>query len=164
MILGSIQPSYLSWLPFYKRVVESDIFVLLDDVKFSKNSFHNKTKINTRNGVALLTVPILYTGNSRKNINEIEIDYSKNWQKKHWMTIHQNYANSAFFSEFSEDLKNILYHKWPNLGSLNIEIVNMFLKYFNHCNIPYKSSDLNLKETGNEKLIKICQHFGASSF
>jgi hypothetical protein len=40
------------------------VFVYLDDVEYSKNSFHNRNYIKTPNGKELLTVPINYKGNA----------------------------------------------------------------------------------------------------
>ena len=37
MILSCVQPSYLAWIPFFKRMIEGDIFVYLDDVQYEKN-------------------------------------------------------------------------------------------------------------------------------
>ena len=42
------QPAFLPWLNYFKRIAEVDIFVLLDDVQFEKNSFINRTKINNQ--------------------------------------------------------------------------------------------------------------------
>ena len=54
MKLGCVQPGYLPWIPFFKRIQQSDIFVYLDDVEFSKNNFHNRNRIRTPNGEVLL--------------------------------------------------------------------------------------------------------------
>ena len=87
-VLGAVQPSYIPWLPFFKRILLSDYFVLLDDVEYSKNTNQNRNSIKGPNSKILLTVPIHYQ--NKKNINEIEIDNSKNWKKKHWNSISQN--------------------------------------------------------------------------
>ena len=74
------QPGYLPWLGFFKKVMNSDVFVFFDDVSFVKNTFYNRNYIKTRTGPLLLTVPVI----SRDDplfIN-VEIDNSKNWSKK----------------------------------------------------------------------------------
>ena len=73
MILSCVQPSYLAWIPFFKRIRSGDIFVYLDDVEYSKNSFHNRNYIKGPQGEILLTVPVKYKGYSHKYISQIQI-------------------------------------------------------------------------------------------
>ena len=60
-ILSCLQPTYLPWIPFFERVILSDIFIILDDVEFSKNSNHNRNSIKTNSKQLLLTVPVKYS-------------------------------------------------------------------------------------------------------
>ena len=96
--VGCLQPSYLPWIPFFKRLINCDYFVILDDVDFSKNSSHNRNYISNNDTKNLLTVPVYYK--SKCPINQIKIDNSKNWKKKHYKSILQAYINSKFFHSF----------------------------------------------------------------
>ena len=80
-VLSCVQPTYLSWIPLFKRMAEGDIFVYLDDVEYSKNSFHNRNYIKGPQGKILLTVPVKYKGYSHKYISQIQIHDKINWQK-----------------------------------------------------------------------------------
>ena len=44
--VGCVQPSYMPWFPFFKRFINCDYFVILDDVDYSKNSNQNRNYIN----------------------------------------------------------------------------------------------------------------------
>lgn len=165
VILGSVQPSYLPWIPFFQRMISSDIFVYLDDVEFSKNSPHNKNKIKTPNGPISLTVPIKYSGNSSKKIHEIPIENVYPWQKKHWRSIEMNYSKSTYYKEFGEILYNEIYSKeWVFLGDLNISIIEIIKKYLSISTPCIPSSSLNINLNNNEKLVEICKKVGADSF
>ena len=160
--VGCLQPTYLPWIPFFKRLKNRDYFVLLDDVNFSKNSNHNRNYIKIKNTKNLLTVPIHYK--SKTPINQIQIDNSKNWKKKHYKSIFQAYSKSEFFSDIEYELKNIYKKDWNLLFNLNLEIINFFNEYLNLKNKIFISSNLQIKGTGNEKLINICKHFDAKYF
>src|SRR5687767_1847071 len=95
--IGIVQPTYLPWLPFFERMARSDEFVYLDDVQYSKNSFHNRNAIKGQDGRVLLTVPVLHTGHSGALINEIRIDNRSKWGLKHWRTVQANYARAPFY-------------------------------------------------------------------
>ena len=99
MILSCVQPSYLAWIPLFKRMISGDIFVYLDDVEYSKNSFHNRNYIKSFQGKVLLTVPVKYKGNANKYISEMPINNDFPWAKKHWRSIEMNYNKAPYFSE-----------------------------------------------------------------
>ena len=111
----------------------------------------------------LLTVPVNFENNNQK-INEIKIDYSKNWRRKHWMSICQSYAKSKYFNDFSEGLEMIYKKKFDKLINLNLEIIYFFLDYFRIEKKIYLSSDIKINGTGNEKLINLCKYFEADNF
>ena len=39
------QPNYLPWLGYFYKIANSDVFVFLDDVQFSKNSYTNRVQV-----------------------------------------------------------------------------------------------------------------------
>jgi hypothetical protein len=166
MKLGAIQPSYLSWIPFFQRMVISDIFVYLDDVEYSKNSFHNRNRIRSKKEDILLTVPVKYSGNSTAFIGEIQyVDEKLNkWKKKHWDSIFQCYSKSPFFHEFADKYKEIHFSEWDSLASYNIAIIELFKNYIGISTPCVRSSEYPTTLTNNEKLIELCQKLGANEF
>ena len=73
-VLSCLQPTYIPWIPFFERIIESDVFIILDDVEYSKNSNHNRNCIKNNSKKLLLTVPINYK--SHTMIKDIKIDRS----------------------------------------------------------------------------------------
>jgi len=43
------QPEYIPWVNFFLRLKNCDIFVILDDVQFSRRSFQNRNVIINNN-------------------------------------------------------------------------------------------------------------------
>ena len=161
-ILSCLQPTYLPWLPFFERMIISDIFVILDDVEFSKNSNHNRNYIKNKKGKLLLTVPVKYK--NRVLIKDIQIDNSKNWRKKHWETINQSYGKLKEFKKIQPELIKIYEREWFFLAQLNVEIIRFFARYFKIKSKIYLSSDLDTEGKSNQKLINICKYFSADTF
>lgn len=165
LTLSCVQPSYLAWIPLFKRMEYGDVFVYLDDVEYSKNSSHNRNNIKTTNGKTLLTVPIMYKGNSSKFINEIPINNDLPWAKKHLRTIELNYIKSPFYSEVKENILNDIYgNEWKTLGDLNISFIEKIRKYLKINCKTYRSSELEIHSTGNQKLVDLCKLFNANRF
>ena len=40
------QPNFLPWYPFFQKIQEVDVFVILKECQFEKNNFQNRVNIN----------------------------------------------------------------------------------------------------------------------
>ena len=52
------QPGYFPNIGFFKKIQSSHMFVFLNDVQFSKDSFDNRNQIKTKNNSEWITVPL----------------------------------------------------------------------------------------------------------
>ena len=76
MIVAIHQPNYIPWLGFFYKIAKSDIFIFLDDVQYTKNSFINRNKIKTSQGSIWLTLPVRNKGRFGQLIREVELNES----------------------------------------------------------------------------------------
>src|SRR5258707_15581263 len=53
-----LQSCYIPWKGYFDIIAKVDVFVVYDDVKYSKNHWHNRNLIKTQHGLKWLTVPI----------------------------------------------------------------------------------------------------------
>ena len=111
-VIGIHQPGYLPWLGFFKKMLNSDIFVYFDDVSFVKNNYYNRNLIRTNAGPLQLTIPIRMDEESK--INDVKIDPTKNWQLKHKKSLLHNYSKAKYFSNYSDFIEE-LYEKKPEM-------------------------------------------------
>ena len=107
MIVSIHQPMYIPWFGYFNKIASSDIFVILDDVEYSKNDWFNRNKIKTPTGELWLTVPVIYKKNSVSLIKNIPIDSNQSWNKKHLNSIKQNYSKASFYSEYIKIFEEI---------------------------------------------------------
>lgn len=156
------QPGYLPWLGFFKKVQSSDIFVFLDDVQFEKNGWHNRNKIFSGEDSMWLTVPVHVKFGM--NLNEVRIDYSSNWIKKHEKSIEMNYGKSSFFDKYWSDFKKIYEKKHEFLINLNMEIIKKSIEILNIKTETILSSSLDIKEKKSARILQICQSLNASTY
>ena len=73
MIISAHQPAYLPWAGYLHRIAISDVFVILDNVQFEKNSFTNRNRIKSPSGSVWLTVPVSQKGHMSGTISDIKI-------------------------------------------------------------------------------------------
>ena len=164
MILGCVQPTYLPWLGFFYRMYVSDIFVILDDVEYSKNNYFNRNKIKTNFGLKFLTLPVKYRGSSKDKINQIEINDQTNWKKKHYETIKQSYSKKSFYKNYDYKIKKMFLGNEKKLIDWQLKFIYFFKESLKIKTETVLASSLNIKSTGNQKLVDICKKLNSSNF
>jgi hypothetical protein len=53
-----MQPTFLPWLGYFALIDQADVFVFLDDVQFSKQSWQSRNRVSGPNGPVLLSLPV----------------------------------------------------------------------------------------------------------
>jgi hypothetical protein len=85
---------------------QSDIFVILDTVQYSKNSFDNRNRIRIDGGDKWLTIPMHTKGMFGKSYREIEpVDYK--WIGDHLKTIEYAYRKAPYFNHYFPAIKEV---------------------------------------------------------
>lgn len=161
-VVGIHQPGYLPWLGFFKKMLNSDIFVYFDDVSFVKNNFYNRNLIRTNSGPLQLTIPIMM--NKESKINDVKIDTSKNWQAKHKKTILHNYSKSKYFKNYSSFIEELYDKKFEKLIDINIQFIEFLKKEFDIKTKTVFSSELNVTGSASERILKICKQLDAEKY
>ena len=52
------QPGYLPGLSFFRKIVEADVFVFLDDSQYERRGWQNRNKIKVNGQSSWITVPV----------------------------------------------------------------------------------------------------------
>lgn len=164
MRVGIHQPMYLPWCGLFDRIYRCDIFVVFDNVPYSKNYFINRNKIKTSNGWLWLTIPVLTKGSFGELIKNIKINNNTNWEKDHWKSIFYSYKKAPFFEKYSDFFKSIYEKKWENL----IEVIDITLQFLlQQLNITtkiLKASQLELQGSKEMLVLEICKKLNATEY
>ena len=163
--LAVIQPGYLPWLGFFDQLDRADVFVLYDDVDFDKNGWRNRNRIKTNQGVGWLTVPVLTSGRSGQLVLDVAIDKNQPWQRKHIRSIQEAYSKSSFFEAHFGALEDLLSRPWERLLDLDIALITLMSSWLGlDGKQVVLSSVLGIPRGRNERLLAICQRFGATTY
>ena len=172
MIVSIHQPDYLPWLGFFDKISRCDVFVLLDNVQFSKNYFTNRNRIRTAagggtsQGWTWLTVPVLSKGKSDQRIDEVKINTisEKRWAEKQWKSIEQNYKKAPFFSEYADFFYQLYSREWDSLTELNKAIILYLVDAFGLKTRICGVAEIGANGNGTELLLNICQALRANTY
>jgi len=163
MILAIHQPNFLPWAGYFHKIMNSDSFVILDDVDFTKNSVANRNYVKGPNGKILLTVPVKKFSLGASYL-DVEIDYSADWQRKHLATFEVCYKKSPYFKEIFSILSSCYGKKCKSLGEFNIVLIEEICKYLGIKTKILRSSPMKLKTKSTERLVDVCKKIGASEY
>lgn len=161
MIIAIHQPNFLPWLGYFYKILNADIFVIIDNVQFVKNSICNRNKIKDPNGNPFwITVPVRRSKGLMINFNELEINYAPNWQKKIIKQIESAYHKTLYFKSYFSEFENIIKEEYVNLAQLNIILIKQACSIL-QINTPiYISSETGIDfGKKNEMLVNITNYF-----
>lgn len=158
-----LQPHYLPWIGYFYLINSVDYFIFLDDVKFSHQSWQNRNQILLNNKkVKILSIPVNFKENDY--IDQVKIDDSKNWRKKHVNTIVQNYSKHPYFKDLNIIIDCINDLNLKKLSTLNIFIIKKICDKLSLNTNFIISSSLSIEGKRTEKLIKILKTFNCKKY
>jgi hypothetical protein len=158
------QPDFLPHLGFFERLVDCDVYVVLDDVQFIRRGWQHRDRIKTRRGWAWLTLP-LKKGDVRQEIRDVLLHPDRDeWVEGHLNLLRENYRTAPYFAGFFDQLAVIYRSGIPGLRDFNLR----FLRYiFAEWDIRAKvvlSSSLDVAGTRSEKLRNLVSAVGGDVY
>lgn len=158
------QPNFIPWKGYFDSIAKTEIFIIYDDVQYTKRDWRNRNKIKVPGGSKWVSIPVKVKGKYSQLIKDVEIA-DKNWGKSIWGKVKHFYADSAFFNEMSEWLEPLFVdNRKKYLIQINVDFIvkiNEFLGI--DTKIEY-SSDFNLPEDKNMRLVELCKHTGITNY
>lgn len=157
-----MQPTYLPWLGYIALMQQADVFVLLDDVPFSYQSWQHRNRIRAGSSWQWLTVPVRKRGTQR--INEVLIDNDQPWPRKHVQSILQNYARAPWLAEHRAWIESAYARPPRLLCELNVSLITELARRLD-VDTPLRSAAA-LQASGDRvgRLIAICRELGADEY
>ena len=158
------QSNYIPWKGFFDLLQVSDIFVVFDEMQYTKRDWRNRNLIKTDVGLKWLTIPVETKGKYFQKINETKIsDY--NWNKKHWALIKSYYSKASCFNEVSNWIENLYMDcKFTYISEINIYFIKAICKYLNIKIDIRLSSEFKLLNDKTNRLVEICTELNATDY
>jgi hypothetical protein len=116
------QPNFFPWLGYFDKIARADVFVFLDGVRFPKNSWVNRVRLNIQDEGRLVTCPIRRATTSGP-ICEVRIDDDKPWRDKLLKTLETNYRRAARFGRAMSLIEPLIRSEEIRLAEFNIAAV-----------------------------------------
>ena len=156
------QPDFAPWLGFFDRLVEADLYLVLDDVQFLRKGWHHRDKIKTAKGPAWLTLPVV-KGPLDQRIDEVRLDAGVGMDKL-VESLHQAYRRAPAFETTFEDVAAVLLAGHERLIDLNLAIIELLFARL-EVSVPVAhASDFAVSERATARLIALLEQVEATHY
>lgn len=158
------QSNYLPWKGYFDLIHDADLFIFLDDVQYTKNSWRNRNVIKGANGPQWLTIPV--GGATDRTIEEVPLPRG-NWRQKHWRSLEQCYGKAPFFSLYEPFFRGIYEgeDRWTSLSELNRQLIEALAR--DHLGIRTRfarAADFAAPGGGEARVLALLRAAGAKTY
>ncbi|NGF56757.1 WbqC family protein [Parapedobacter sp. SGR-10] len=121
--------NYFPCISYFHAIQKDELPILLEKHEhYPKQTYRNRTRIATANGVLDLIVPIRHGRKERVSMKDIRINYEHDWQRLHWLSIQTAYRSSAYFEYYEADFVPFFEEKHEFLLDYNVAQLELILK------------------------------------
>lgn len=146
MIISCHQPNLLPWTPYFEKIQQSDVFVILENVQFTRHQFQNRFEYLGK----WQTMPV-----ERGHLNDLIKDKKYFDPISSWNKIKRNVGKSQL-SVFDDLIDE-------NLSATNTGIIYRLCKILS-ISTPLTKDFKSDSIDPSQKLLDICLQHGASTY
>lgn len=157
-----MQPTYLPWPGYFALIKAVDHFVFLDDVNYSKRSWHSRNRICLNKKPHWISLPVDH--NSGPLLNQIKLKQHIPWPNKHTQMLRSNYSKYPHFQSLKPILNTLVQPQSDQLVDITIPLIRLILKKLGIMTRLHLSSNLGILADRTERLIQICRNLNCDTY
>ena len=158
------QSNYIPWKGYFDSIRKVDVFVVYDDMQYTKRDWRNRNLIKTPQGLKWLSIPVEVKGKYFQKIKDTKIA-DKTWNLSHWEIIKQNYKKAKSFIETVEWIESLYRNcNFDFLTDVNLHFIREINKYLEINTEIRFSSEFQLADEKNERLLNICKELNVTDY
>lgn len=168
MIVAVHQPHFLPWLGYLDRMLQADLFIVLDHVQFERRNYQNRTRIVLNGQPHWLTVPVMQHSQQEritdKRIDNPEKDELRWWASTHFQTLRHAYRKAPYFDTYAPALRKILESRKEKLVDLDQALLDYLRDILDIRTPLVTSTELGVGGRRSALVLNICQAVKADAF
>jgi hypothetical protein len=154
--VGILQSNYVPWRGYFDLMDDCDVFIIYDEVQYTKSDWRNRNKLKTRTGTSWMTVPVQRDGLATR-IDEAKIDWTNDWTEKHRQLVIENYRDAPHFDDVSCPFFAELDRRPSRLSTLNVALLKMAAAHLRIETEIVFSAELGAQGGKTERLVSLVQ-------
>ncbi len=160
-VVSIMQPTYLPWMGYMAMINDADLFVLLDTVPISHQSWQTRNRvINSQGNETWLSIPV--HDHEGDLLHDVMIDNTKPWRRKHKGTLNaisnEKHIMREILAAYDES--------WLYLTEFTTHMLREIVKVLGITTAIVSASDYGLPVRANpfDRLAEILERTGATEF
>jgi hypothetical protein len=147
----------MPWKGYFDLIRAVDVFIILDDVQYTKNDWRNRNRIKTQAGLHWLTIPVVSSQKFGQTIEETRI--ARPWASRHWLTLEQSYARARHFRDYGPGVKQLFEQvaEEPMLSKVNAILLQGICAMLDITTPIAWSRDFPSKGHRGDRVLSLCQ-------
>jgi hypothetical protein len=164
-VVAIAQPTFLPWAGWFDLVDQVDMFIVLDHVAFSKQSWQQRNRIRTAEGLSYLTIPVRTSGKLGQRIVDTEL-VDAGVVEKVLRTVSQNYSRAEYFGRYIAEFSAVLRESASAgmLVNLNRGLINWLFLKLGIATPQVSSSELAVEGKRGALVAKLCERVGVARY
>jgi WbqC-like protein family len=161
------QPTFLPWLGWWDKLVRADVFVLLDEVQFSKKggTWMNRVRLLVGGEPRWVTMPVDRAYAGTRSVREMRIDDSKPWRQKVLTTIRATYGRAPFADDVMPAVQEAVGARTELVAELNERAIRSFAERLEIDTTKIvRQSELAADGHGTQLLVELCRAVGGDAY
>lgn len=161
MRIAALQSNYIPWRGVFDMINSVDLFIIHDDIQFTKQDWRNRNKIRTEKGSEWLTVPV------KKAPTETAIDCmeiaGESWRDDHRRKLAAHLGKAPYFHHAEEIWeKGTEGHAFLSL--MNIDLISRVCWYLDIETRLISSRPLGITGAKTERIAQMMEKFGGTTY
>ena len=163
MKVAITQSNYIPWKGFFDSINMVDVFVLYDDMQYTKRDWRNRNLIKSTGGSQWLSIPVEVKGKYFQKISETRIS-DPSWAKSHWMTLKHTYGKQPGFGLYKDCFEELYHREYIYLSEVNHAFIVAICDILGVETEIKWSHEFDLPEGKTERLVSICESLNATEY
>jgi hypothetical protein len=158
-----MQPTYLPWSGYLALIDRVDVFVFLDDVQFSRETWQSQNRILLHGNEHYLEVPTVYAP-LKTSIQDILVDDIKPWRRRHIETLKTAYELHPTGPACIDVIELVLERNHTHLADVNIFLIEALCDLIGIRTSRIRASELRCGGRRSNHVALICRAVGCDQY
>jgi hypothetical protein len=163
MRVAVLQSAYIPWRGYFDLIASVDLFVIYDDVQYSKGTWRNRNRVKTPSGLQWITVPVdVSLGQS---IDSVRIaQRPKPWLEQHAALLKLSLGPCPYYSDAMDVWNRAVASPFELLSPLNVALLRSACDYLDVRTPIVSSCDYSLDGRSTDRLLQLLRAVGATEY
>lgn len=164
MRIALMQPYFMPYVGYFQLMAAVDLFILYDDVEYSKGGWINRNRILLSGEPRFLTVSLERSSHSSR-INERRISTVYDCAKS-MRLLDAAYARAPYWNSLRDDVQGLMCHRSRSLVQFNARGLDFIARLLGLSTPMCLSSDTlpNVYSSGSQRVLDLCHAVGATEY